>query len=48
MKPFTKPDVQVITARLRQVEEEIHKLRNLVADLPFYKHILHELLRKQR
>lgn len=48
MKPFTKPDVQVITTRLRQVEEEIHRLRDLVADLPFYRHILQELLRKQR
>jgi hypothetical protein len=48
VKQLRNTDVQVITARLQQIELEILRLKQLVADLPFYKQILQELLRKQR
>jgi hypothetical protein len=48
MKRLSNADLQVIIARLQQIELENQRLKQLVADLPFFKHMLQELLRKQR
>jgi hypothetical protein len=48
MKNPKYSEEQIATmVRLQQIEEENQRLKQLVADLPFYKYILQEILIKQ-
>jgi len=47
MKKPKFPEEQIAsTLRLYQLEEENQRMKQRVADLPFYQHILEEILRK--
>ena len=47
MKRLKNTDVEVITARLQQIELENKRLKELVEDFPSYKQILQQLLKKR-
>ena len=44
---YSAEQIATIMLRLQQIEEENQRLKLIVADLPFYKYILQEILVKQ-